>query len=327
MAIISTEKLLDEYFSQQEYGGRIRGMIDRPELYQYEIEIGKQLVEMNTDELFELILRFNSRRSKQNFALRYTTYSTIATHMRNIFDYYTEHYEPIVNPWRKKEMKMANVIERLSSINAKVSWQQFEDVFPKFYKDYTQENAEYLECLVRLYYEGFKNADEVVMLAEDMINFRTKEIRLNGRIVHLSDKTFGLLVKIHNTTSLYGNKNVAYQLEPLGKSYFRFICRPVNATKYRNEDGITLKDVSTRLNSKLSKEVRTAYGVDATSRVLYYLGIFDKFVDRYGMEKVKEMVYSNNNKEYNDILFAFAAENGLNINNVMYLKKQFMLYI
>ncbi|MBQ9228444.1 MAG: hypothetical protein IJ168_06370 [Eubacterium sp.] len=331
MAIINTAQLLEEFFSRYDENTRkrIMGMIARPELYQYEREIGKQLVDMNTDELFELLLRFYSRRGDNNFALKISTYSTVSTYMRSIFDYYIDQYNPVSrqNPWRSTELKSTNVIEKLADINTKLSWQQFEAVITKLYHQYSQENAEYLECMMRLYYEGFRSAEDIVNLKQDMINFSTKEVRIYSRTLHLSERTIQLLNRIHRRTSVFNNENREYAYVSWHNSYFKFIVRPKNADKYRNSSKYDEKYLGRKLNAKLAKEVRSIYSIDASSRTIFYLGLFDLFIEKYGKDLGRKIIYSNNVKEYNNILLSFAEEYNLNINNVMYLKRHFMLYI
>ena len=56
MAVISTQELFKRFFENKdpETVRKTRSQVDRPEVYAYEEKIGKQLVDMNEDELFEL---------------------------------------------------------------------------------------------------------------------------------------------------------------------------------------------------------------------------------------------------------------------------------
>lgn len=328
MALISTEQLMKEYFAQtkESVQKNMKGSIERPELYQYEIEIGKQLIDMNSEELIGLLLRYYSRNTSKHFTLKQTTYTSIATYMRNIFDYYIVHYEPIVNPWRTKEMKTKVIMERLSAEATKVTWQQFEDVFNKMYVDYTKEDAEYMECIIRLYYEGFKSSDDLLNIKESMINFRTKEIKYNGNSIKLSDRTFSLLVKNHNTSEIKGGKNVTLEAIAWERGYFNIFVTPRIKDKFLNGD-LGRSDARNKINLKIARNVREKYNIDASANTLFYLGAFDELVVRYGEEKVREMVYSVNDSGCNQVLFAYAAERGVNVNNILYFKRQLMSFI
>ena len=60
MAVISTHELFDKFFEGKdpETVRKTRPQVDRPEVYAYEIKVGKQLVEMNEEELFAMICSF-----------------------------------------------------------------------------------------------------------------------------------------------------------------------------------------------------------------------------------------------------------------------------
>jgi hypothetical protein len=63
MAKKDTASLLDEYFTTrpETTAKKIRGQIDRPELYAYEKEIGKPLVDMEAQEIAEMIKTFSNK--------------------------------------------------------------------------------------------------------------------------------------------------------------------------------------------------------------------------------------------------------------------------
>ena len=68
MAVITTKQLMDEYFAEQEEQGkdvrRNRSQLDRSEVYAYEERVGKQLVELNADEILEMISTFQNKKNK-----------------------------------------------------------------------------------------------------------------------------------------------------------------------------------------------------------------------------------------------------------------------
>lgn len=328
MAVKPTEEVMKEYFAQAKESVRknIQGSIVRDELYEYEIELGKQIFDMNSEELIGLLLRYYSRSTSKHFTLKQTTYTSIITYMRNIFDFYIYNYEPIVNPWRTKEMKTKVILERLAAEATKVSWQDFEDVINKLYINYTKEDAEYMECIIRLYYEGFKSASDLISIKENMINFRTKEVKYNGNSIKLTDRTFSLLVKNHNTSEIRGNINVLLESYSWDGGYFNIFITPRVKENFVIGNP-TKTDVANKINLKIARNVREKYNIDASANTLFYLGAFDELVARYGREQVKEMVYSVNDSDYNQVLFAFAAERGANVNNILYFKRQMMSFI
>lgn len=78
-AKISTKELFDMFFNEKdkENAKKTRPQIDRPEVYEYEKKIGKQLIEMDVDELFEMISSFNGNRkyttNTVNFSVSYSS--------------------------------------------------------------------------------------------------------------------------------------------------------------------------------------------------------------------------------------------------------------
>ena len=68
MGIKSTKEILDMYYESVAGTSieKTRVQIDRAELYEYEMRIGKELIDMDVDDLFELIIEFrNKRREKK----------------------------------------------------------------------------------------------------------------------------------------------------------------------------------------------------------------------------------------------------------------------
>ena len=59
MGKISTKELFDRYFESDDaknsYIGKTRTNFEKPEFFEYEMKIGKEFVDMNTDELIGLI--------------------------------------------------------------------------------------------------------------------------------------------------------------------------------------------------------------------------------------------------------------------------------
>ena len=69
MGKVSTQELLDMYYASVAgtSAEKTRVQIDRPELYAYEIKIGKELIDMDVDDLFGLIIEFrNKRKGKES---------------------------------------------------------------------------------------------------------------------------------------------------------------------------------------------------------------------------------------------------------------------
>ena len=55
---IIMEYLNDTFNGDQEQIKKLKSFVDKPELYAYEIELGKSVFEMNVDELFDMFDTF-----------------------------------------------------------------------------------------------------------------------------------------------------------------------------------------------------------------------------------------------------------------------------
>ena len=71
MGKVSTQELLDMYYASVAGTSveKTRVQIDRPELYAYEIQIGKELIDMDVDDLFGLIIEFRNKRKGKEHAV------------------------------------------------------------------------------------------------------------------------------------------------------------------------------------------------------------------------------------------------------------------
>lgn len=123
MAAIPTKQLFQEYFDSldSKVAQRIRGQVDRLEVYEFEEQIGKQLVDMNVDELLEMLKTFKSTKNKNRstYSLSLSSYSMISSFYRSIFDFYIEHYGIVMlNPWYNKKLKKWFGYKNISARNA-----------------------------------------------------------------------------------------------------------------------------------------------------------------------------------------------------------------
>ncbi len=298
MAKISTKELFDEYFSHRTENERnkIQSQVDRPEVYEYENEIQKQLIDMDVDELYGLILTFGNRKGlsaqgKSKKVMSYSSYMQIFAVYRAIWNYYIDNYEIIKNPWNDKRLKGQAVIEKIyASVKQRFTTQDLEAVIDMIYKKYktNEDKAKYVECLIRLFYDGVSKADEIVTLKESMINFNRHEIRLLGRTVTLSDKSFSLLNYVHHMTIMRNEKG-DYVMLPWNDGYFKFIVRPSKQEEFPEQ---TVEQLSFILNKKIVENTRDYPNrtSDINYKFIFYLGVYDKLCDRFGEEHANVLI-------------------------------------
>ena len=229
MSLIKTKELFDEFFTNyhSEAAKTNRTMVDRPEVYAYEEKIGKQLVDMSVDELLEMLRTFHdTQRKNTNFMIGHSSYEQISSLFRQIFNYYIDHYEVIKNPFYDSRMRGREAIKYLAQGTEPMTWSYVEDIISKIHRDYAQDKADYIECIMQLYYNGFSCAEDIIYLKENMIDVRNRRIMFQGRTTQtLSKRCWELLHQVHNMTKLDGWRG-DYLMKEWRGGYFKYPIRP-----------------------------------------------------------------------------------------------------
>ncbi len=320
MSKITTKQLFDEYYADWDEvkAKKIRPQVDRPEVYIYEEKIGKQLIDMDVDELFEMLLTFkNNSSNKPGYVINYNSFNQISSEFRGIFNYYIDHYEIIKNPWYDKRMRGVQATERLAKNKEAFTWRNVEEAIENVRDEYEEARANYIESIILLFYAGFAKAEEIVRLKESDIDIRNKLIRLPGRTIRMSDRCAELLQYVHHMDSIpamHGD----YVLVPWNGSYFKFIIRPSQMPVF---DSRPVTEVANFLNRMLVERVKNRFGSDINPRMLYLLGFYDSLVARYGKDRAQQMILSVRNREDANDLRNHAAYYGLVTENVSHLKR------
>lgn len=321
MAKIETSKLFDEFFALKdpETAKRIRAQIDRPEVYAHEMKIGKQLIDMNVDELFDMISTFTSKRKENGvgYPIAYSSYTQIASFYRELFEFYSAEHEVIRNPWHDKRMKGQKAIERLAQDRAPFTKTDLDNIIKKIYSAYDLDRAKYIECVLQLFYNGFAKAREIVSLKEEMINFKTNEIRLPGKTITLSDHCMSLLSFVHGLTAI-GGYHYDFAVIPYRGGYFKYIVRRNGTENFDDEEPEVPENM---IHQKILTDVRKRFGVDINYRNLYLLGFYNFVVNIYGEERTKELILSVRNPKNTEDLMRAARQYGVVADNVTQLKK------
>jgi len=317
MAMISTRQLFEEFFAEQQdesYVKRTRGQVYRPEVFAYEEKIGKQLVDMNVDELFDMVSTF---KSEGGFSISYTSYDCIAVLYRKIFEYYIDHYEMMKNPWRDAKMRGAAAYERLSSYLEPVTWEIVQNAIDEVYKTNETDRAKYVECVIRLFYNGFERAEEIVRLKESMIDFEKKEINFFGRTIWLDDRCFELLVEIHNMETMSAWRN-EFCMASWHDSYFKFPIRKSEESGFNNRSQILVANL---INRTIAERLRKALGFEINYRMLYLLGFYDYMVKKWGVEETNRLLTPSRERSSVKKLTAVAREYGVSDYNITHIKR------
>ena len=318
---LSTKQLFDMFFDgkDEEVTRKTRAQIDRKEVYDFEKKIGKQLVEMDVDELFEMILSFNGNRNmaSTNFSISYSSYDQIASMYRSFFNFYIDNIKIIKNPFNDKRMRGTQAAQRLSRDKEPFSVKFVNEIIEKIHNDVEPNHANYYECIILLFYNGFAKAEEIVLLDESMISRKDKQVRLPGRTVQLSDRCYEFLEFVHNLDVIEGWRG-DFAMATWQEHYFKYIVRPKGIGDFQNRE---LGEIANIINRAIIVNVKNKYKVDINYRLLYFLGFYESLKRQFGEDRAKELIISvRNSKDAADLMGA-ARTYGVVVDNVTHLKK------
>lgn len=327
MGKISTRELFDSYYEANEGTHAVISMksIDKPDLYEYEQKIGKEIVDMDVDELLDLIdVLINTKNGKGvSYIVAPQSYDRTASLFRTLFNFYIDNVEVIRNPLNDKRMKSKEAMRRYSESKDVLRFDYVQSIIMQLHADLEPDRADYVELILLLYYCGFDKTEDIVTVKENMVDHKNKIIMLPGRRVQLNDRCYNLLTKFYKMTELEGWRD--YLVVSYRGSYFKFFVQKKRADDIDNRPVSVMRD---RINRVISEEVTKRYGgVVLNYRNLYWLGFFDYLVSKYGEKKTTEIISSYRNIEDSELLMSSAREYGVRIENVAYVRKYLYPYI
>lgn len=327
MGIISTKELLDRYYASVAgtSAETTRSQIDKPELYAYEMKIGKELIDMDVDDLFGLIFEFrNKRKGKEiEYMISHSSFDQLSTLLRAIFNFYIDNVQPIRNPLNDKRMKGKEAAKRLAQGRKPFRWSAVNDIIVKLHKDYDEDNADYVELILLLFYNGFSKADDIVTLQADMINHHYKTVKFENRTIKLSDRCYELLMKFNKMDMIAGWRG-DYVLASWNGSFFKFIVRPSQEFKLNERPKTAMCDI---INRCIATKVNDKYDTKINYHILYMLGFYEYIVAKHGEQKANEIITSYRNSEDVAELMSLAEEYGVVVDNVSHLKRYLRPFI
>lgn len=313
MGKISTKELLDGYFESIKDTGanikKLRAMIDKPELYDYEKEIGKELIDMDVDDLFGLVKRLynNTKDGKKiSFMTSHNSYDSFASLLRAIFNYYIDTVQPIKNPLYDKRMKGVEAARRLSEGTEAFTKEMVDDIISKLHADYEVDKADYVEMIMLMYYCGFETAAEIVDLKEEMIDHRERTVDLPGRTIQLSNRLHKLLVKFDKMNEIQGWRTDS--LVPYNGGYFKFLVKPSKVDTFDERPKAFVCDM---INRVIATHVNYKYNTKINYSSLYWLGFYDYLVKTYGQEETDNLIDSYKDFEAATKILGAAKDYGL----------------
>ena len=323
---VPTKEVMDAFYraTKRETNKRIRSQIDREEVYEYEKKIGKQLFEMDCDELFEMMRTFGSKRKTMEGPRRtnINSFFQLSSMYRALFNYYIDNYNVIKNPFNDPRMKSNKGLDHLMENSPRFTQKDVDDLINRIQSDLPEERANYVECIIRLFCEGFSTNEEIVLLRENMINFRKRQVKLLGRTVQLSERTLYLLNYVHSLKKFPANHG-EYEAVQYKDYYFKYSVFPRNVKDFNDKDP---KELTALISRVIVNYVRRPYNADVSYRDFFLLGFYRKLVDTYGEERTNQMLASTRNASDTYDIFKVAEAYGVNTSNISTLKKSMRFY-
>ena len=321
MGKVTTKELLDGYYAELKGtpAASSRVNIDKPELYAYEEKIGKELIDMDVDDLFGLIIEMKQKRKGKDipYMISHSSYDQLATILRSIFEWYIDNVTPIKNPFNDKRMKGKEATKRLAQGRMPFTKDIVDNVIRRLHQDKDEDNADYIELILLLFYCGFPKAEDIVLMQSVMIDHRNRAVRLQGRTVRLSERCYNLLEKFSDMEEIKGWRG-DFVMASWHNSYFKFIIRPSSLEEIDDRPMTSMCDI---INRAIANNVNDAYGLKINYRNLYFLGFYDYIVSKYGEERTNEMLLSFRNTDDVQALMGAVREYGVEIDNISHLKR------
>ena len=332
MAVITTKQLMEEYFAEQERQGkdvrRNQSQLDRPEVYAYEQKIGKQLVEFDADEILEMISTFQNKKNKFAYAeegpkMSANSYKRYISGYKQIFLFYVKHHDLVRSPYDAPKLKGINVHMHRAESRDRLTWAKVEGILNRLSTKYEYERACYFELIIRLFYDGFANAHEIINMKEADINTRRREVTVPGRIVRLSERTYQLLQENHKATQMDVHRTKMDMMSWHG-SYMKFFVHNGRVSDFSAIDAIS---VARKITVPISSTIPKDFGISLSFRRLYLLGFYDYLVRNTSEERAKEMILAKSSPAAQEEFMALIDAYPVITDNVFVLKQSLVEFI
>ena len=326
----NTQEWINEYLKFK--GGttlKNRATLDRKELYNYEAEIGKPLFEMNVEELRGLLAKYRTVNGNPAPA-RYQSTHQITSMLRGLFDFYINHEdgEIIRNPWSDPRLRGAELVKYLASVTdndnedaAPFSKQKMDAIIADIYANYPKERAQYIECIMQMFYCGFADAKEILLCKK----IESGNLAVTDKhIVRIKDRCRELMEAVHNMQIMPADGNYTPIMESWDGSYLKF---PTNIKDSGGNDARDIDSMRAKVYEVINKWVCKNLGYDFNYRTLYMLGFYDNLVEQYGEERTQRLITSTFNQEDVDTMKSAARKYGLYMENISHIKRNLMRFV
>lgn len=293
---------------------------NNPQLYQYEISLGKKIFEMTSDELLAF---FKDRGKGIGKNISANSYKIIFYLGKAIWNYYIEYIDidkEIRNPWIRDEMRIDAVIESFGNEHSKLSKEYLERIIDDGRMVYIKDDWHYKygELLVRLFYDGISSPKELISIKESQIDFTNHLIHFPYKDVCLSHRTEELLKEIHQMVKFTSYKQVYFPAFYNG-SYIPII------VKKSFVDSVNTRPIGSVALS-ISNTVNTFTGKRVSARDIYKLGFYDFIVKKMGVD-VACSILTNSDTESTLILMKLVGEYGYTVRVIANVRQDLKAFL
>lgn len=279
---------------------------------------------MESQEIAEMIKTFSNKSfSNKVYKMSYRTYDTLLSILRDFFNWYIDNYEVIKNPCNDKKIKGRNVVALFADDVKIFDKDAMEEAIERIRNDQIEEYADYQEAIIRMFYEGFPEAIDIVNLKEDDINHEKKTAIVKGREIQLSDRLYELLVKINHMDEYPAHRG-SYLLLSYRGSYFKFPTRAKFEKEFNDRPPEYWAGHISRL---FNRDIKNKLDININARTLYLRGFYDFMVDTVGKEETDRLIMSIRNSDDSRKIMSLAEEYGVVEQNVTTLKKVLMPFV
>ena len=311
MAKIDTATLIEMFFEENTGVSykHYKPFFFSSEIQSFEQEVGKSILDItDTTLLLTLISRMSyteDAQGQRTYRPAHSSFNQIKWIFGKLWDYYSVKFQDyIYNPWRSLEMRGTKAEQALAGLSPRITTKLMNDTIDSIRRDQPSDRADYLECIMLLWYSGFRNADEIAMLQESHIIHKVKRIVLEGRTITLSDRCYELLLRVHAMTSISSRKSMA--MVPWHNGYFKF----PHTMSSGSIDNMDIHAVTNKIYALYRTHVTLQYNFKLNYTALYYLGLYDYIVNQCGEEHAKELI-STMGRATSDELGQYAEEYGI----------------
>ena len=282
---MTTKELFGNYFEERNHKrNNVKNSVDRPEVYEMEKKLGKPLIEFTPDECVEMLKSFGGGK---RFALN--SYSAWVSIYRSIFNFYSDNVELIRNPFNDNRFKHVDLLAKeLGFHENKLTMEDVNTAIEKINAESDNiERARYAECMMRLFLDGIRSFEELILIRPEQVNLDELTITMdNGIVIHLSERTAELLRFVEEMEFMpCGNRKMP--MFTWRNHYIKYPCRITDI------DDRDLIDVCRIVSRVFTNDIRKVTEMNITYQTLYHLGLYENLKNKFGEEMLSQMLTSD----------------------------------